>query len=299
MFLSGPFPILSVLKHPWSKEVPSNGVGHVYKITRVKTGKSYIGLIQRMSLYDRIMKHATPSSGCLYIRNALIKHGMEEFVVQLLFKEVPEASLPHTEEQCIKMYNTLAPNGYNLMHGGKTSPMLSEIVREKQRATRATPESKKKQCAAMKEMSNRPDVKKRKSVSMIAKCKTNRSKRSASAKISMNTPGTKKRHQEAMKKSHNTESFKQNASKAQKVAQNRPEVAKKKGIAVRAAHAKPEVKERHRKAIVAAFATPVARANRSAAQKAFWANMAPEERERRRMVTINRFAKGKAKKALV
>lgn len=258
------------LNDPLCKLPQEDDVGQLYEIRHIASQKAYIGL-NKTTLYDRLCAHIKPSSGCIYIRNALRKHGLAAFTVQVIDSDVPLSELPDLENKRITERRTLYPDGYNICLGGKTSPMHSEQVRAKQKATRATHESRMKQSKASKESQSRPSVIAKKRAAMIATSKTNKEKRSTSATIAMNKPDVKEKHREAMKTSHNTDQYRKNASVAQKINQNRPEVAKKKGDAIRNAHTNAEVKERHRAAIKKAFATPEARANRSAAQKAAWA----------------------------
>lgn len=270
-FLSDRVRLDKALKDPRFKVPQGDGIGQLYEIRHIASQKAYIGLNEKTALYDRLYAHMRTSSGCIYIRNALQKHGPAAFTVQVIDSGVCTSKLPALECTRITERSALYPNGYNICLGGKTSPMHSEQVRAKQKATKETQESRMKQSKASREVQSRPSVIAKKRNAMIETCKTNKTKRSTSAKIAMNKPDVKEKHQKAMKLSHNTEEYRKNSSVAQKINQNRPEVAKKKGDAIRKAHSDPVVKEHHRAAIKKAFATPEARANRSAAQKAAWA----------------------------
>ena len=269
-FLRDPVRLDIALKDPRCKAKNPDETGLVYRIVNRKNDMAYIGLNSTETLYERLTHHMMPSSGCIKIRNALRHRGAEAFDVHILKRGIPNAELAGWEEDLILLHDGMHPDGYNLAPGGKRSPMHSAVVRAKQKATRATAESKLKQSIASKEVQSRPDVIQKKRVAMIVTSRTNKEKRSHSAKVAMNRPDTKEKHKQAMKTSHNTAEHKARASAAQKINQNRPEVAKKKGDAVRKAHSDPIVKERHRSAIKKAFSTPEARANRSAAQKEAW-----------------------------
>lgn len=269
-FLSEPVRLDVAMKDPRCKLKSPEGTGQVYRLVNRQKDMSYIGLNSSMTLYERLYHHTKSSSGCIKIRNALQHYGIEAFDVGILQSGIPDAELADREEELILLHDTMHPNGYNLAPGGKRSPMHSEVVKAKQKATKATPESKLKQSTASKEVQSRPDVIQKKRAAMIATSKTNKEKRSHSAKVAMNRPETKEKHRLAVKASHNTAEYKAVASVAQKINQNRPEVAKKKGNAIRKAHSDPIVKQRHRLAIKKAFSTPEARANRSAAQKEAW-----------------------------
>ena len=70
--------------------------------------------------------HCRSTSFCRYIGNAIKKYGEEAFGVKILVRcDTPE-ELDHREAYYIKIFNTLAPNGYNLRAGGK----ISEAMRD-------------------------------------------------------------------------------------------------------------------------------------------------------------------------
>ena len=265
-FLDNPMRLDKAMNHELCKQKPNEGCGQLYEIRHIESNKGYVGLCTT-DLYTRLYHHLRKKSGCLYIRNALLKHGTAAFTVQLIDKNVPLTTLPNVETQRIDERQTMYPKGYNICIGGKTSPMKSDHVRAKQKKTRSTERYHILQSNVSKEVGSRPEVIKKRSESMIKACKLNKEQRSNSAKIAMNNPEVKERHRLALKKSHSTDKFKANASAAQKINQNRPEVVAKKSKAIKKAHADPEVKKRHKLAIKKAFSTPEARANRIAAQK--------------------------------
>lgn len=87
----------------------------IYCITNTLNGKKYIGqTIQNVS--RRIDRHKI---GPFAIGNAYRKYGEENFKVEILFNSFDTEYLNKAEKQLIKSYNTMYPNGYNLMEGGQ------------------------------------------------------------------------------------------------------------------------------------------------------------------------------------
>lgn len=106
----------------------------VYKITNLINGKSYIGQTVK-SLKDRWIAHCTPKSGCLYLSNAIKKYGAEAFEIKVLARCNSLEEMNHREAYYINIFNTLVPNGYNLMTGGGNS-RPSEFVKIKRSKSR-------------------------------------------------------------------------------------------------------------------------------------------------------------------
>lgn len=93
----------------------------VYKITNTINGKAYVGQTMN-SIYDRFRVHcATYSEGkCPALWTAIQKYGKDNFTVELLWSE-PGCTVEVLDAKEIEMiaeYNTIVPNGYNLMAGG-------------------------------------------------------------------------------------------------------------------------------------------------------------------------------------
>lgn len=100
----------------------------VYKITNKITGLSYIGqTIQKLN--TRWNSHCKKSE-CNYLYRAIQKYGKENFSVEELATYTNLDDLNNAEEYYIDHYNTLAPNGYNLIKGGRNRT-VSEITRKK------------------------------------------------------------------------------------------------------------------------------------------------------------------------
>lgn len=94
----------------------------IYKITNLVNGKIYIG--QSISIDRRIKDHFYKSfcekdvSYNSALHNAIRKYGKENFVWKVL-QECDEKELDELEKQYIKQYNSLSPNGYNILEGGQ------------------------------------------------------------------------------------------------------------------------------------------------------------------------------------
>jgi len=109
-------------------------IGHIYLITHTNNDKYYVGqtLSHRKNKgkyrpfgYEgRFKDHIseaicnTKKKQCTYLNNAIRKYGKEAFNVKLI-TTCPIEELDTMEEKCIKEYNCLYPNGYNLTVGGK------------------------------------------------------------------------------------------------------------------------------------------------------------------------------------
>ena len=83
----------------------------IYKITNLINGKSYIG--QSIHIERRWGEHCQPSAKSL-IGKAIQKYGKEKFSFQVLEECTPDL-LDEREEYYIHLYNSVIPNGYNIM----------------------------------------------------------------------------------------------------------------------------------------------------------------------------------------
>ena len=111
-------------------------MGLIYKLTSPDK-KSYIG--QTIKTFEkRMSSHKWASSkldkldGCRYLNNAIRLHGWDNFTKEIIH-ECDEELLDAKEKECIEHYNTLAPNGYNLMIGGNSNKHYSEETKQKMR----------------------------------------------------------------------------------------------------------------------------------------------------------------------
>jgi len=103
--------------------------GIIYKITNKINGKIYIG--QTINEFEkRWSVHVSSKKGCPYLQNAIQKYGKENFDKVIVARCDSLEEMNHRETYYIKLFNTLAPNGYNLNTGGD-SRIPSEETRKK------------------------------------------------------------------------------------------------------------------------------------------------------------------------
>ncbi len=105
------------------------------------SGKSYIG--QTNDLHRRNICHKN-TTGCRAFANAIKRYGWDNITHTILAEglTLDEANL--LEQEMIALYNTLAPNGYNLKSGGKNGGRPSdESIKRSADARRGKPLSDK------------------------------------------------------------------------------------------------------------------------------------------------------------
>lgn len=122
----------------------------IYKYTS-PSGKSYIG--QTKNLTRRIYEHQKIDSNCTYFNKAIQKYGFENFILEILAEGVTDEEANILEPNFILEYNTLAPNGYNLLPGGKNHTHLEETkqkISNKKKGVSKSPEHVKKMSESRK-----------------------------------------------------------------------------------------------------------------------------------------------------
>jgi group I intron endonuclease len=90
----------------------------VYVITNKINGKQYVGQTVQ-PLENRWSAHKSDSSGCLGLKAAFEKHGIENFTIEQIGATNSLEELNKIEREQIKALGTLSPNGYNLTSGGE------------------------------------------------------------------------------------------------------------------------------------------------------------------------------------
>jgi group I intron endonuclease len=88
-------------------------MGIVYVLENKINGKCYVGQTI-MSMKERL--HAHRYGGTAIFSQALKKYGINAF--KIIENEVPEKYMDSMERGLIKLYGSIAPNGYNLESGG-------------------------------------------------------------------------------------------------------------------------------------------------------------------------------------
>lgn len=102
----------------------------VYKITNKINGKAYIGqTVQTLS--KRWNRHVHNKSKNSVISLAIRKYGVENFEIRILSRCNTIEEMNHRETYYIKLFNTLATNGYNLKLGGQQGGPLTELSKQK------------------------------------------------------------------------------------------------------------------------------------------------------------------------
>ena len=101
---------------------------YIYKITNESqasgTGKSYIG--QTCNIQRRICEHLT-GEGSRPLLQDITKHGVGKFTFEVLRCLYDEPHLDHLEDYYIRVFNSLAPNGYNLRLNAQIEPNFDDV----------------------------------------------------------------------------------------------------------------------------------------------------------------------------
>jgi group I intron endonuclease len=96
-------------------------MGFIYKITNTITQKCYIGETKSINPEDRWKQHQytfTRNGGCPALRDAVKKYGINNFKFQVLIICFDVDRYIY-EKEYIKKYNSVVPNGYNILEGGE------------------------------------------------------------------------------------------------------------------------------------------------------------------------------------
>jgi group I intron endonuclease len=237
--------------------IKSHGI--IYRITCKLNGKQYIGQTTRKN--GRWIDHrSTARKGRqLPLYNAIRKYGETEFEYERLQHCHDQASLDLAEESFIKLFNTMAPHGYNMRAGGGNGKfsdaakatlkvaMTRPEMKRKIATARAQPEYRTNMSIALKAAYARPEAKARQDA---AKARPEyKIKRAATLAL----PEVRARISETAKAVAARPGVKTRMSEAAKAAYERPEVQAKQA----AARARPEVRAKQaaararRKAIAA------------------------------------------------
>ena len=94
----------------------------IYILTCKINGKQYVGLDS--NLPKRSKAHLSKKEkACRIIHNAILKHGKENFDVQIIpYPGISKKALQEVEKFKIAYLNTQRPNGYNITTGGEGIP---------------------------------------------------------------------------------------------------------------------------------------------------------------------------------
>lgn len=102
---------------------------YLYKITNKINGKCYIGVSK--DPYSRFKAHCQKQSTCTKLRNAILKHGPENFEMVVLCKGSLDY-ISDLEDKAIEKYNS-REDGYNILFGHhkknlKLPPEVSDAI---------------------------------------------------------------------------------------------------------------------------------------------------------------------------
>lgn len=103
----------------------------IYIFTNKINGKVYVG--ETMNIYDRMSRHRLMKDKT-YFHNALRKYGWENFQIEIeYFPNFCKINLLDLEEELIKRFNSLIPQGYNICKRGtdRTGVKASAETRKK------------------------------------------------------------------------------------------------------------------------------------------------------------------------
>jgi group I intron endonuclease len=97
-------------------------MGYIYLITNTINNKQYVGQTKRADVEERWRYHKKCSDKTIgrYLLAAYKKYGIDKFKFQIICVCFDE-DCDKYEEEYIKKFNTLSPNGYNLKSGGHFS----------------------------------------------------------------------------------------------------------------------------------------------------------------------------------
>ena len=80
--------------------------GYVYIIKNSINSKIYVGQTTR-NIDVRLIEHSAKTSGCIAIRNAINKHGLDNFKIQSVFQANSLEELNKKEQSLILELNSL------------------------------------------------------------------------------------------------------------------------------------------------------------------------------------------------
>ena len=96
-------------------------MGYIYCIRNKVSGKCYIGETAKEDVSTRWKQHLNLISrgkGCPALKDAVQKHGLENFEFSVVVICFDEARFD-LERHYIAKYNSMVPNGYNILPGGQ------------------------------------------------------------------------------------------------------------------------------------------------------------------------------------
>jgi hypothetical protein len=90
---------------------------------------AWFTLTKQLRLYKcRFSAHGRDDG---YLSHAMLKYGKENFAISCVIKCNSWEEMNAKEKFCIRIFNSLAPNGYNLTTGGDANQVYSKETRKK------------------------------------------------------------------------------------------------------------------------------------------------------------------------
>jgi len=92
-------------------------MGYIYCISNKINNKKYIGQNIEKDIHERWKSHLKKGSNCRYLKYAFQKYGKDNFnfeIICICF----DNDCDKYEEEYMKKFNTIVPNGYNLREAG-------------------------------------------------------------------------------------------------------------------------------------------------------------------------------------
>ena len=144
-------------------------MGFIYKITNMKTKKCYIGETKEANPETRWRRHIqtiAKGRGCPALQDAVQKYGIENFKFEVLIICFDSARF-ELEKEYIKKYNSMVPNGYNILEGGlggggfkgkKHSEETIEKIKTSLKNVVITPEDRDERIKKIKETMKKVDI---------------------------------------------------------------------------------------------------------------------------------------------
>jgi len=110
-------------------------MGYIYLIENKINGKKYVGQTIQKDIHQRWNSHKLLNKRFIgtILYNAYKKYGIENFTYKIICICFDDDTNKF-EEEYINKYNTLYPNGYNMIEGGKSrkfTPVLKKIISDK------------------------------------------------------------------------------------------------------------------------------------------------------------------------
>ncbi len=196
--------------------------GHIYCITNKVNGKQYVGQTIQESPSRRGRAHFQKDANGI-LRHALKKYGREAFVFEVIGAAVDQEFLDLLEEAAVNLLGTISPCGYNMRNGGKGGGKLSAAMCEEFTKQRNTPEYRLSASKKQKIVQNRPDVKIRQRLGVLAAYARPGfiEKKNAATKVALAKPEIRQKLREARRKILATPGFREKHAKSIHAAKER------------------------------------------------------------------------------